>query len=572
MGERGRKRSMALRQFLLWTLILFAIQIVALALTWIGTPVMDQLMTSRNILTCLADAALATFAGIVHYYCIYVPFATSKRYSVYALFCLVLLVSLFSLHGALFFVAGYPKTILAKQWSIALSKGLQSILVRDAPFLVFFTAIQSIRTSNARKWELQHTRRRTAALLLKGQLEPHFLFNTLNTIYAIAQKEGATHAIAAIESASVNVRDTMQATQHTRERGRPAKIESAVSNASLRQLLHTGVVFVILYGFILLGHIVNGEVMEDPLRLFVFIPGIIGLFSLTASGHYFWLYDRYIPARRYALYWLLLPLLAAGMVAADAAFSYAIDRTGMLGGDHMRFVYVLQVAAWQILLAGGIISAVHTAIVRSATLRRQRLAMERELQEDELQLQKNRTYNAYLCDAVDSILTAAAQDTAPNTMTALRELSDLLRYTTNDADKELVPVATELAQLEVYVHLQQLRIGGGENVVVTTRIFSAPGPMNIAPSLIFPFVENAFKYGISYELPSSIDIDIQVKNDIMELRISNTDHRFRTNQPSTGLGIPNVVKRLQLQYEGRYQLEQESENGRYCVHLRVQLA
>ena len=129
----------------------------------------------------------------------------------------------------------------------------------------------------------------------------------------------------------------------------------------------------------------------------------------------------------------------------------------------------------------------------------------------------------------------------------------------------------ELDFIERYIGLQRIRITNKEDIVIETKISWDEKNANIAPMLLLPFIENAFKYGISYEEPSSIRVTITVTGEKLDCQITNTDHSGKNRQPSGGIGIANTVKRLDLQYPGKYHLEQKNENGIYAVSLKLDL-
>jgi sensor histidine kinase YesM len=153
----------------------------------------------------------------------------------------------------------------------------------------------------------------------------------------------------------------------------------------------------------------------------------------------------------------------------------------------------------------------------------------------------------------------------------LQEVNDLFHYSTEQAMAETIPVADELTFIGRYVQLQKKRIAGDSRVVVDTDI-TGDGPAQIAPMLLLPFVENAFKYGVSYELPSSINISTAVQDGTLHLKVENTDHSGRKTGTSTGTGIANVMRRLELQYKGKYQLEQHKQGGIYSLSLKLNLS
>jgi len=87
-----------------------------------------------------------------------------------------------------------------------------------------------------------------------------------------------------------------------------------------------------------------------------------------------------------------------------------------------------------------------------------------------------------------------------------------------------------------------------------------------------PFVENAFKYGISYQEPSFVDIKLTVPNNEFLLFVCrNSKHAATANKKGTGIGLKNVKKRLDLLYGDQYQLNIDDSNDVYSVNLTLPL-
>jgi sensor histidine kinase YesM len=98
------------------------------------------------------------------------------------------------------------------------------------------------------------------------------------------------------------------------------------------------------------------------------------------------------------------------------------------------------------------------------------------------------------------------------------------------------------------------------------------GNQQIAPLLLMPLIENAFKYGIDNVSEVFIDIQITIENDNLELAVKNriirTDH---CNGIDSGIGIKNILRRLELLYPDNYHFETEQTNGIFSVILRLKM-
>jgi sensor histidine kinase YesM len=94
--------------------------------------------------------------------------------------------------------------------------------------------------------------------------------------------------------------------------------------------------------------------------------------------------------------------------------------------------------------------------------------------------------------------------------------------------------------------------------------------LQIAPLLFIPFVENAFKYGVSTKEATTIDIQIHATGNQIEFNATNTvATNISTHLDSTGIGINNAKRRLALLYPGSYQLNISNQDNTYQVSLKI---
>ncbi len=156
------------------------------------------------------------------------------------------------------------------------------------------------------------------------------------------------------------------------------------------------------------------------------------------------------------------------------------------------------------------------------------------------------------------------------TADAVMKLSDMMRYITQEAHADQVPLEMELEYISHYVELQKIRLG--ENVKVQMSLTGSFAGFSIAPLILMPFVENAFKYGISNHEPAPVIIEIIMVYNLLTLKISNRIFVDRKADQAPGLGISNTRRRLALSYPDHHELN-ISDNGQiYMVNLMIQLS
>lgn len=163
-----------------------------------------------------------------------------------------------------------------------------------------------------------------------------------------------------------------------------------------------------------------------------------------------------------------------------------------------------------------------------------------------------------------SLAVVRSEKTAP----AVMKLSSIMRYILTETERDLVPLRNEVDFIHNFIELQQVRL--------TDKVklqFSAKGDietMLIAPLIFIPFVENAFKYGVSTKEHSNIDITIDTKDNCILFYASNNIVASENSlMENTGIGINNVKRRLELMYPDRHKLTTTTENKTYIVKLEI---
>lgn len=164
---------------------------------------------------------------------------------------------------------------------------------------------------------------------------------------------------------------------------------------------------------------------------------------------------------------------------------------------------------------------------------------------------------------------ALASTQSEHTAAAVMKLSSIMRYVLTEARNDLVPLEKDVLFISHYVELQKMRLTDK-----TSIDFQVEGNMlgrQIAPLLLLPFVENAFKYGISTRERSPIRILLKIHEDSLYFSTCNQKHINTSLKgiENTGIGISNTKRRLELFYEDRYTLSIDDKEGEFSVHLKI---
>jgi sensor histidine kinase YesM len=138
----------------------------------------------------------------------------------------------------------------------------------------------------------------------------------------------------------------------------------------------------------------------------------------------------------------------------------------------------------------------------------------------------------FLFNALNTIYGTAMQENAERTRDGIEKLADMMRFMLQENTQEKIPLARELDYLNNYISFQKLRTDPNPAVRIQAEIAGPAGPVRIAPMLLIPFVENAFKHGISLREPSHITISVEVKENTLYFDVHNSRHARSDNDPS----------------------------------------
>jgi hypothetical protein len=149
------------------------------------------------------------------------------------------------------------------------------------------------------------------------------------------------------------------------------------------------------------------------------------------------------------------------------------------------------------------------------------------------------------------------------------KLSELMRYMLYESDGAKVSLEKEVQYLQGYIDLQMIRFG--DDVHLTFQKPIIENHQLIEPMLIIPFVENAFKHGVGMIMNPEIHIKLAIQVDELHFEVRNkiNSQYKEVKDQSSGIGLNNVSRRLELLYPNQHTLQILSDSDWYSVHLTI---
>ncbi|RPD42687.1 histidine kinase [Chitinophaga barathri] len=178
----------------------------------------------------------------------------------------------------------------------------------------------------------------------------------------------------------------------------------------------------------------------------------------------------------------------------------------------------------------------------------------------------------FLFNALNTLYGTALQENALRTSEGVQKLGDMMRFMLHENNQEKIELDKEVGYLQNYIALQRLRTQASPDIKIEVNINEQHCEHDIAPMLLIPFVENAFKHGISLRNRSWIVVSLSCDEGHIYFDAYNSVHVKPDNDPekhSLGIGLNNVRNRLQLLYPGRHELSIRQTASEFFVHLTI---
>ena len=210
-----------------------------------------------------------------------------------------------------------------------------------------------------------------------------------------------------------------------------------------------------------------------------------------------------------------------------------------------------------------------TIVLFKHWLRKQQewLQAEKEKVTAELQLLKAQVHPHFLFNTLNNIYSFSLE-ASPKTPELILKLSSLLSYMLYDCKAEYVLLEKEIDVMKDYVDLERERYGN--KIEISWHVEGELEEKYVAPLLLLPFLENAFKHGTSEQLEKPwLSFDLVLKQGSMKCKVANSKNEFAPVS-GHGIGIENVKKRLRFLYPGKHELRINDEGDFFVVSLVLQ--
>lgn len=352
---------------------------------------------------------------------------------------------------------------------------------------------------------------------------------------------------------------------------RKSTLKDLVKSGDLNLELAFNLAVVFLINFVFVAGVGNNQILSIALPFYAVM--------LLFYFHAFISYPRFFSKEK-AIWFvginaIILLVASVGIIVIDGFQSYkALKLLGinksmfeLFSIKNMRFDFLLLFAS--VLIPSFVYYSIKE---RFKNLDTAGFSLYRK-KEAELAQLRSQVNPHFLFNTLNTLYAFALKEGSEKTAECIAKLANLMRFMLDDMEKESILLQREVSYIEDFVKLQSIRSAVDHDISITVDIDEEPG-YSIAPMLLIPFVENAFKHGMNPNEVSHLKIDITGKDDKIQFVIENSvDVNFEAyyKEKGFGIGIENVKSRLKHIYPDRHNISIAKTIDKFIVILTIDI-
>jgi sensor histidine kinase YesM len=314
-----------------------------------------------------------------------------------------------------------------------------------------------------------------------------------------------------------------------------------------------------------------GHQQKEYTYTLYFVGILMPITMVTTYTLIYYLVPKYLINKRYFGFFIrtVFTILASFYLGTMAIFMmlfFFIYGDGPQMDPSTVDVYFLAVGMYFVIMAAVVIKLFKLWYEKHQKERK----LEKEKLQAELNMLKSQIHPHFLFNTLNNIYSLSLQksDAAPE---MLVKLSEILHYILYECNGPFVPLEKEVTLLKNYLALEKIRYD--RRLELDWTVPDELPSIDLAPMILLPFVENAFKHGASkMRDKASIKIELAIEEKKLEFRVINTKpvaKMISKEKEEHGLGLSNVRQRLEMIYPANHRLEIQEEEATYSVYLFI---
>jgi len=325
-------------------------------------------------------------------------------------------------------------------------------------------------------------------------------------------------------------------------------------------------VLLLVIPYVTTDQVFNSFAPESDIKYLLLCFMLSAVLIMTFYFNYLVLIPKYLLVKKYWPYMLLLLLtVAIVFFVSGAIFLFSDFNPEKLAQTHpiiekiIPVIIINAVALWLLTIVSSVLWAAYNRLKQA----------ESEKLSAQIASLKSQINPHFLFNTLNNIY-ATAIDTSPKAADMVDKLSEMMRYTMKDTQQDFVLLEDEINYINNFIELQKLRLDRRIKLE-----YYGPGyipSLQVAPMLLIPFIENAFKHGVNSEQKSSISITIAINKTELQLNVVNNKVSVQRDiSERSGLGIENTRRRLNMIYPSKHLLVINDTEKEFFVSLYINL-
>ena len=348
-----------------------------------------------------------------------------------------------------------------------------------------------------------------------------------------------------------------------------------------KPVIGENVLYFLVWCMVVLVPILNSKMMSEE---HIYLVNLMTVWSKLLPYififimHNTLLVPKLLLKRRYELYFIFSLLMLVSIFYPMEYYQDSLRRLPYAGGDlyvvHGRASFTDLAWCWNVLLGLFMMGAnIGIKLIFMSIQTDQRMeALEKQSLQAEMDYLKYQINPHFFMNTLNNIHALIDIDTEAAKDTVI-ELSKMMRYVLYDSENAATNLANEILFIENYIALMRIRYTDDVDVHFTVHDTVRPA-VKVPPLLFIVLVENAFKHGVSYNKPSYVYIDLWCDEKRVSCQVQNSRHEqpaiSKQSTKSSGMGLENIRKRLDLLFGENYNLAiDDSNKEQYTIKLTI---
>jgi len=195
------------------------------------------------------------------------------------------------------------------------------------------------------------------------------------------------------------------------------------------------------------------------------------------------------------------------------------------------------------------------------------VVLNEEKKKAEIQFLKSQINPHFIFNTLNNIYSMVFRK-SEQALPAIEKLSEIMRFTTYETQKELIPIDSELKYIESYIELEKIR--NTKEIYISLQLEIEDKNQFIPPYLLLPFIENCIKHGVLDDSENPVLFHIQSNRKTILIEVKNRINK-KLKDAHSGIGLTNLEKRLEYYFPNRHVFKITNDGSYFESYLEIQL-